>query len=141
MADHVMRELKPPQRLGHEGKPITVGDKVRVRDGKTSDYCPAVVKSIEVDGMMVQWESDDGPGAYVNVPLGSVRGKGADGDYGDGCSVLWCFLAFPDTHTCANTSCCNVYSCIICSLSGLVSVNYLNYLNLRNTLWIFLGMP
>ena len=33
--------------------------------------------------------------------------------------VLWCFLTLPDTHTCANTSCCNVYSCIICSLSVL----------------------
>ena len=35
--------------------PIAVGDKVRVRDDKTSDYWPAVVKSIEVDGMIVQW--------------------------------------------------------------------------------------
>ena len=64
--------------------PIAVGDKVRVRDDKTSDYWSAVVKSIEVDGMMLQWESDDGPDAYVYVPLGSVRGKGAEGGYGDG---------------------------------------------------------
>jgi hypothetical protein len=27
------------------------------------------------------------------------------------------FLALPDTHTCENTSCCDVYSAIICSLS------------------------
>ena len=112
--------------------PIAVGDKVRVRDDKTSDYWSAVVKSIEVDGMIVQWESDDGPGAYVNVPLGSVRGKGADGDYGDGCSVLWRFLALSDTHTCVNTSCCNVYSCIICSLSGLVSVISIQFCSLQN---------
>ena len=68
------------------------------------------------------------------------------------CRNLLCrFLALPDTHTCVNTSCCNLYSCIICSLSGLVSlflyncVPYriieLNYLNLRNTLLIFFGMP
>jgi hypothetical protein len=54
------------------------------------------------------------------------------------------FLALPDTHTCANTSCCNVYSCIICSLSGLFSAISIqlcslyriiepNYLHLRNT--------
>jgi hypothetical protein len=35
--------------------------------------------------------------------------------------LLWRFLALPDTHTCANTPCCNVYSCIICSLSGLLA--------------------
>ena len=74
MTDHDMCERKPQQRMGHEGKPIAVGDKVRVRDGKTSDYWPAVVKSIEVDGMMVQWDRDDGSGAYVNVPLGSRKG-------------------------------------------------------------------
>jgi hypothetical protein len=34
--------------------------------------------------------------------------------------ILWRFLALSDTHTCANTSCCNVYSRIICSLSGLL---------------------
>jgi hypothetical protein len=55
MTDHAIRERKPTQRLGQEGKPIALGDKVRVRDGKTSDYWPAVVRSIEVDGMMVQW--------------------------------------------------------------------------------------
>jgi hypothetical protein len=38
--------------------------------------------------------------------------------------ILWCFLALSDTHTCANTSCCNVYSCIICSLSGLLAIRY-----------------
>ena len=81
-----MSERKTPQRLGHEGKPIAVGDEVRVRDGKTTDFWSAVVKSIEVDGMMVQWVGDDGLGALVNVPLGSVRGKGADSGYGDGCS-------------------------------------------------------
>ena len=53
MTDHAIRERKPTQRLGQEGKPIALGDKVRVRDGKTSDYWPAVVKSIEVDDMMV----------------------------------------------------------------------------------------
>ena len=72
MTDHVIRECKPPKRLGQEDKPIAFGDKVRVRDGKTSDYWDVVVRSIEVDDMMVQWETDDGPGAYVNVPLGSV---------------------------------------------------------------------
>ena len=72
MTDHAMRERKPPQCLGHEGKPIALGDEVRVRDGKTSDYWPAVVKSIEVDGMMVQWDRDDGSGAYTTVPVGSV---------------------------------------------------------------------
>ena len=46
------------------------------------------MKSIEVDDMVVQWEIDDGTGVYVNVPLGSVFGKGADGGYGDGCSAL-----------------------------------------------------
>ena len=35
--------------------------------------------------------------------------------------LLWCFLSLPDTHTCANTSCCYVYSCIICLLSGFMS--------------------
>ena len=67
MADHAMRERKPPQRLGQEGEPIAVGDKVRVRDGKTTDYWPAVVMSIEVDGLMVQWVGDDGPGAYASL--------------------------------------------------------------------------
>ena len=33
-------------------------------------------------------------------------------------TILWRFLALPDTHTCANTSCCYVLLCIICSLSG-----------------------
>ena len=69
-------------------------------------------------------------------------------------TILWRFLALPDRHTCVDTSCHNVYSWIICSLSGLVSLiskqlcslyNYriidLNYLNLRNTPWIFLCMP
>ena len=63
MPYHAMRERKPPERLGQEGEPIVVGDKVRVRDGKTNQYCPAVVISIEVDGMMVQWVGDNGPGA------------------------------------------------------------------------------
>jgi hypothetical protein len=36
-------------------------------------------------------------------------------------AILWRFLALPDTHTCANTSCYNVYSRIICSLSGLLA--------------------
>ena len=53
MVDHVMRERKPPQHLGHEDKPIAVGDEVRVRDGKTSDYWKIVVKSIEGGDMMV----------------------------------------------------------------------------------------
>ena len=88
MVDHVMRERKPPQHLGHEDKPIAVGDEVRVRDGKTSDYWKTVVKSIEGDEMMVQWVGDSRPGAYVYVPLGSVCGKGADGGYGDGSSVI-----------------------------------------------------
>ena len=67
MPYHAMRERKPRQRLGQEGKLIAVGDKVRVRDGKTPDYWPAVVMSIEVGGLMVQWVGDDGPGAYASL--------------------------------------------------------------------------
>ncbi len=88
MVDHDMRERKPPQHLGHEDNPIAVGDEVRVRDGKTSDYWKIVVKSIEGGDMMVQWVGDGRPGAHVYVPLGSVHGKGADGGYGDGSSAL-----------------------------------------------------
>ena len=38
MSDHVMCQWKPPERLGQKGEPITVGDKVRVRDDKTTDH-------------------------------------------------------------------------------------------------------
>jgi hypothetical protein len=43
-------------------------------------------------------------------------------------TILWRFLALPDTHTCANTSCYNVYSRIICSLSGLLAAYPLFYI-------------
>ena len=31
MTDYVMRQHKPPQRLGQKGEPIAVGDKVKAR--------------------------------------------------------------------------------------------------------------
>ncbi len=40
MADHALRQRKPPQRLGQKGEPIAVGDKVKARDAKTADYWP-----------------------------------------------------------------------------------------------------
>ena len=85
MKDDATRERKPPVLFGQKGKPIAVGDKVKARYDKTIDYWPAVVLTIEGEGMTVQWVGDAGPGA--NVPLGSVHTLGADGVYGDGCSA------------------------------------------------------
>ena len=88
MADHTMRERIPPVRLGQKGDPFAVGDKVRVRDGKTFDRWPAVVMAIQGDDMTVEWVTDGAVGAYANVPLASVRHIGADGGYADGASGL-----------------------------------------------------
>ena len=69
MADHAMRQHKPPERLGQKGELFAVGDKVRARDGKTANCRPAVVMAIQGDGMTVQWVGDDGPGAFANCLL------------------------------------------------------------------------
>ena len=62
IVDHVMCERKPPVRFNQKVEPIDVVDKVRVRDDKTADYWFAVVISIEVDDITVQWVGDDGLG-------------------------------------------------------------------------------
>ena len=88
MADDTTHARIAPTRFGQKCKPIAVGDKVRARYAKTSDYWLVEVVAIEGDGMTVQWLGDVGPSEPMKVPLGHVRAVGGDGGYGDGCSAL-----------------------------------------------------
>ena len=88
MTDDTTRAHIAPARFDQKCNPIDVGDKVRVRYAKTSDYWLAEVVAIEGDGMTVQWLGNVGPSESMKVPLGHVRTVGGDGGYGDGCSAL-----------------------------------------------------
>ncbi len=72
----------------------------------TNTYSPITLANISSFNLVSIFRCSSSP----NNPVTYVRGV-----------ILWCFLTLPDTHTCANTSCCNVYSYIICSLSGLLA--------------------
>jgi hypothetical protein len=88
MTDDVMRKRQPPACFGQKCKPIVVGDKVKMRYAKTSEYLLAKVLAIEGDDMTVQWLGDVGPSEPAKVPLGYVCAIGADSGYDDGCSAL-----------------------------------------------------
>ena len=88
MADDTTRARIAPTRFGQKCKPIAVGDEVRARYAKTSDYWLVEVVAIEGDGMTVQWLGDGGPSEPMKVPLGHVRAVGGDGGYGYGFSAL-----------------------------------------------------